>query len=113
MDMYRVIEATEASIDLQVESALCFMVYAVISFEMHYGMKRHFRLLTTRIVFIVRCLCFSGHRYVVQESSSGCMAAFGGKRCWKIGRFEKLVCFLLLHYFDFYCKPQKSDLLFL
>lgn len=79
MDMYCVIEATKASIDLQVESVLCFMVYAVISFEMHYGMKTiNFRLLITRIVFIVRCLCFSGHSYVVQESSSGCMAAFGG-----------------------------------
>lgn len=55
MDMYNVIEDSKASIDLQVESVLYSMIYAAISFKMHYSMKRHFRILTTRTIFIVRC----------------------------------------------------------
>ena len=38
MDMYNVIEDSKASIDLQVESVLYSMIYAAISFKMHYSM---------------------------------------------------------------------------
>lgn len=51
-----------------------------LALKMHYGMKRHLSMLTTKPEVLVRCpvvLWPSGGTRAVQESSSWCMPAFG------------------------------------